>query len=158
MGLKIYFEDEFKIVEDITSFQHTHVPVTAAGGVVINDKGEILFIYRREKWDLPKGKMEADETPEICAAREVAEETGLQKLVLQQFLITTYHTYQEKGKNILKDTHWFLFSAPGNQTLVPQQEEQISEIEWVSTDKLQEYTRNTYSLIKDVLMAADFRA
>ncbi len=155
MALKIYFEDKFQMIEDKTSLLKTYTPVTAAGGVVVNEHGEILLIYRREKWDLPKGKMEEGETPEYCAGREVAEETGLTDLELQKFLITTYHTYTEKGRKILKDTHWYLFQARGAQTLVPQQEEEISAIEWVDPARLSEYTSNTYALIKDVLRAAD---
>ncbi len=59
-------------------------PVTAAGGLVENEKGEVLLIFRRGKWDLPKGKLDPGETIEQCAVREVEEETGLKNIELKK--------------------------------------------------------------------------
>lgn len=151
MPLKIYFEDEFKLIDDSASFFRRYECISAGGGVVINDENKILMIFRRGKWDLPKGKHDGDETIEECAEREVKEETGLTGLVLEKFLTTTYHTYQEKGRDILKDTHWYLFRAHGQQDLTPQTEEDIMEIEWIGINEMENYTNNTYALIRDVL-------
>src|SRR5262245_43144571 len=60
-------------------FKHFHL-IEAAGGIVQNDKKELLFIHRLGKWDLPKGKIEKKESPETCAVREVEEETGVTNL------------------------------------------------------------------------------
>jgi 8-oxo-dGTP pyrophosphatase MutT (NUDIX family) len=155
MAVKIYFEDEFKLVEDTTAFSKDYTQITAAGGVVIDDEGRILLIFRRGKWDLPKGKLEEGELVEDCAEREVKEETGLAEIKMERFLLATYHTYTEKNKSILKDTHWYLFRAHGTQDVIPQTEEDIVEIEWVYPSELIEYTDNTYELIKDVLRSAD---
>ncbi len=154
MPLKVYFEDEFKLIENKEAFFKNYKIITAAGGVVINDEGKILMIFRRGKWDLPKGKTEDGESMEVCAEREVKEETGLSEIILQRFLITTHHTYKENGESILKDTHWFLFKAPGQQNVQPQTEEDIFKIEWVGNSELPKYTNNTYELIKDVLSTA----
>ena len=84
------------------------------------------------------------------------EETGLNELLLRKPLAVTYHTYFEKGKDILKETHWFLFDAPGKQQLQPQLEEDILKVEWVKKEDLKEYKKNTFPLIKDVLEAAGY--
>lgn len=131
-------------------FKH-FTPVTAAGGVVENEKGEILLIFRRGKWDLPKGKLDKGETIEQCALREVMEETGLTNVVLKHPLTITYHTYDEFGKHILKDSHWFQMNVNGKQKLTPQTEEDIHEIKWVKKSSLNKYFENTYPSVKEVL-------
>ena len=130
--------------------------VPAAGGLVLNDLKQVLMIKRRGKWDLPKGKLDENETIENCAVREVREETGLMHVTLAKPLVITYHTYDESGKHILKDTHWYLMQAPGTQHFVPQLDEQISEIEWVDAGKLMHYAENTFPSIRDVLKAAGY--
>jgi mutator protein MutT len=125
--------------------------VTAAGGVVENEKGEILLIFRRGKWDLPKGKLDKGETIEQCAVREVEEETGLKDIKLNKLITVTYHTYDEFGKHILKDSHWYSMKVNGQQTTTPQTEEQIEEIRWVKKKELKNYFENTFPSVKDVL-------
>jgi len=125
--------------------------IQAAGGLVLNPSKAMLFIYRKGKWDLPKGKLDDGETLDHCAVREVKEETGLQHVRLIEPLLTTYHTYDENGHHILKETHWYLMHATGGQHLTPQQDEQISEIKWVGEKDLNKYTQHTYPLILDVL-------
>lgn len=105
--------------------------VQAAGGVVQNEKHEILMIYRRGKWDLPKGKLDKGETLPACAVREVEEETGLKEIRLLSPLLVTYHTYHEGTKFILKESHWYSMQVKGKQKLIPQVEEDIHEIKWV---------------------------
>ncbi len=125
--------------------------IEAAGGIVQNDKKEILFIYRLNKWDLPKGKMEPGEKPEECALREVEEETGATRLTLEKKAGETYHTYNAFGKHFIKTTHWYHMSCPSRQTLTPQTEEDITAIQWVKKTKLAEPLANTYPSIKDIL-------
>ncbi|MFT3948297.1 MAG: NUDIX domain-containing protein [Agriterribacter sp.] len=128
--------------------------IQAAGGLVQNEKGDVLMIFRRGKWDLPKGKLEKGEDLEICALREVAEETGLKSVDLQQFLIPTYHTYNEFGRHILKESYWYLMNASSTQVMIPQTEEDIHNIEWVKQQALKEKLNNTFPSIKDVVKAA----
>jgi len=130
--------------------------VQAAGGLVENDKGELLLMMRRGKWDLPKGKLDPNETLEHCAVREVEEETGLRNIHLGSPLIVTYHTYDENGKHFLKESHWYRMKATGNQVLVPQVEEQITQVRWVRNAGLGEIKRNTYPSIVDVLRAGGY--
>jgi hypothetical protein len=87
----------------------------------------------------------------------VKEETGIKELVLRKPLVTTYHIYTEKGKSILKETQWFLFDAKGKQQLKPQTDEDIMEAVWVAPERLNQYTNNTYQLIRDVLASAGFQ-
>jgi 8-oxo-dGTP pyrophosphatase MutT (NUDIX family) len=125
--------------------------IEAAGGIVQNSKKEILFIYRLDKWDLPKGKMEKGEKTDECALREVAEETGVTKLNLKEKIGETYHTYDAFGKHFLKITYWYYMACPATQTLVPQTEEDITAIEWVAVKDIKTPLKNTYPSIKDIL-------
>lgn len=127
------------------------VPVTAAGGLIENEKAEVLLIFRRGKWDLPKGKVDKGESLDECAVREVEEETGLKNIELLKPLTVTYHTYDEFGKHIIKDSHWYKMKVKGKQNIVPQTEEDISEIKWVKKKDLKNYFSNTFPSVKDVL-------
>ncbi|HET6255093.1 MAG TPA: NUDIX domain-containing protein [Puia sp.] len=128
--------------------------VQAGGGLVQNPAGRYLFMLRRSKWDLPKGKLDPGETLEQCAVREVGEETGLSQVRLDGPLLVTYHTYDENGHHILKETHWFRMSLLSDQAIVPQQEEQITELVWADTTKISSLIKNTFPSILDVLYAA----
>jgi 8-oxo-dGTP pyrophosphatase MutT (NUDIX family) len=129
--------------------------IPAAGGLVVNESGQWLFIYRRGKWDLPKGKLDKRESAEKAAVREVEEETGLHDVKLRHKIVDTYHTYDESGHHILKETAWYLMQVSGEQNLVPQTEEQITALEWADPNNLKKYLSNTYHAIEDVLKAAN---
>ncbi|MEO8405583.1 MAG: NUDIX hydrolase [Chitinophagaceae bacterium] len=127
--------------------------VKAGGGLVRNGNNEILLILRRGKWDLPKGKLDKGETIEECAVREVEEETGLQQIQLLSPLIITYHTYHEGTKFILKESHWYNMKVSGEQTLVPQEAEDIKEVKWITDNDIPSYLGNTFPSVADVLQA-----
>jgi 8-oxo-dGTP pyrophosphatase MutT (NUDIX family) len=127
------------------------IVIQAAGGLITNDNDHILMIFRRSKWDLPKGKLDKGETLEDCAVREVKEETGLKNVVLISPLTITWHTYHEGSKFILKESHWYRMKAGGDQELVPQTEEDIHEIKWVKKADLEVYRKNSYPSVADVL-------
>ncbi len=140
--LKKDFFSQFKIVE-------------AAGGLVLNKEGKVLFIFRRGHWDLPKGKMELDETKKQSAKREVMEETGLAKVQIIKKLITTYHIYrgQSSNRRILKPTYWYLMHAKGSK-VTPQLEEDIELCEWKKLNaKALTQLVPIYHNIKDVMKA-----
>src|SRR3954447_7139070 len=96
------------------------VKIIAAGGIVENEAGDILWQFRRGKWDLPKGKLDEGETIEECAVREVEEETGLHDIELGELVGITHHFYRENEEDIEKETHWFAMKVSGQQELVPQ--------------------------------------
>lgn len=125
--------------------------IEAAGGMVLNPKGELLMIFRRGQWDMPKGKLDDGESIEHCALREVSEETGLTKLKLIRELKTTYHTYTYKGKIALKPSHWYLMHYHGNEKFVPQLEEDITEIKWVNKKEAKLLIGNAYASIKEMI-------
>jgi 8-oxo-dGTP pyrophosphatase MutT (NUDIX family) len=127
--------------------------IIAAGGLVLNDKKELLMIFRRGKWDLPKGKLDDGESIEDCALREVKEETGLQKVNLEQFAGLTYHQYFDTYSNqdAIKETHWFKMYAPGMQALVPQTAEDIEIIEWVDKKDVSVKLNNSYPNIIEII-------
>jgi 8-oxo-dGTP pyrophosphatase MutT (NUDIX family) len=129
--------------------------VYAAGGLVRNGEGKYLIMRRRDKWDLPKGKVNRDETFEKAAIREVTEECGLHDLEICGPLLSTYHAYWLDEQTILKRTSWFEMVNHGNEEPVPQQDEDITEIKWVSKEDLGRITGNTYMSVIDVLKYKD---
>jgi 8-oxo-dGTP pyrophosphatase MutT (NUDIX family) len=132
-------------------FKSCFQQVYAAGGLVCNTEGKYLIMKRREKWDLPKGKVNRGETFEQAAIREVSEECGLQGLTIASPLITTYHSYILDDETILKRTCWFDMTYSGHQDPVPELDEDITEIMWMSKDELRMITGNTYLAVLDVL-------
>jgi len=125
--------------------------IQAGGGLVKNEADEFLFIYRRGKWDLPKGKLDPGETIEQCALREVNEETGLQHITLKKLLLHTWHVYHGWGQHVLKQTSWYEMSCPAGQTLTPQAEEDISEVAWLKKEAWGKVLENTFPSVKDLL-------
>ncbi len=125
--------------------------ITAAGGIVQNESEEILFQFRRGKWDLPKGKLDEGETIEACAVREVEEETGLKGIELGELVGVTMHHYTENDLEIEKETFWFAMKVTGEQNLVPQIEEDITDLRWVKEFELKDYLTNTYQNIIEIV-------
>jgi 8-oxo-dGTP pyrophosphatase MutT (NUDIX family) len=144
----IIFHFDIEVLQE--AFRSCFIPIDAAGGLVTNAKGEYLFIYRRGKWDLPKGKVDKGETFQNAAIREVVEETGLKNIQLEKRLISTHHTYPFKNGTALKKTHWYDMYFKGNETPVPQTSEDIEEIKWFKPEELKVPFSNTYALIKDI--------
>jgi 8-oxo-dGTP pyrophosphatase MutT (NUDIX family) len=127
--------------------------VEAGGGLVVNRNEEILFIFRRGKWDLPKGKLEKHEKVKAGAVREVEEECGITNPVIREELITTFHKFKNKGKECLKKSYWFVMDYDGEEELIPQLEEDITKVRWMSVDKFEKVNQNTFLSISDVLEA-----
>ena len=129
-------------------FQTYFLSQKAAGGKVLNANNDVLFIYRFNKWDLPKGKLDKGESISECAIREVEEECGIKNLQIIQPLETTYHIYQEKGKTILKTTYWFLMHTDFVGELTPQSEEGIEQVVFKNETEVKLALENTYENIK----------
>lgn len=124
--------------------------VVAAGGVVVNDKADILFIFRNGRWDLPKGKLDLGEDPLQAALREVREETGIVHLVPVRFLANTYHAYPLNHHLVLKETHWYEMHS-NQENFSPQTDEGITEIRWISRSDLPQVLAHTYENIKQLM-------
>ena len=125
--------------------------IEAAGGLVFNENKELLMIFRRGFWDLPKGKVDEGESLEECAVREVKEETGIQNIKLEEFLTTTYHTYTYHGNQIVKPSHWYKMENWGHEKLIPQTEEDITAIEWLSKEKAHSLMDEMYPTIRTIV-------
>jgi len=127
--------------------------IIAAGGLVTNPKGEILWIFRRGFWDLPKGKLDEGETIQTCAVREVAEETGISNIQLHEMLCFTNHLYFDNYLNeeVIKRTYWFHMTIPNMQEGIPQLTEDIEKIEWLALDKARQCLDHTYPTILEVV-------
>ena len=130
--------------------------IKAAGGVVFNEHGQLLLIKRLGKWDLPKGKLEEGEDLRLAALREVHEECGLNFLGILGKVSNTYHVYWLKGRWIFKKTAWFRMVAWGDHSVVPQVEEDITEVVWVDKDFINAKDFDTYDSLKDIFEHIEF--
>ena len=126
--------------------------VLAAGGVVHNERGESLMIYRNHRWDLPKGHVDGDESDEECAVREIAEETGVEGAKIVRFLCNTLHSFDVYGVWEIKRTAWYELEADTTETK-PQAEEGISCAKWCSEEEVAENLKATYPTIREVFAA-----
>lgn len=127
--------------------------ILAAGGLVFNQHNELLMMFRRGKWDLPKGKLDVGETIETCAVREVEEETGITNIKLDELIGKTYHEYFDKwvGEDVIKETWWYLMSITENQIPTPQTEEDIEEVIWANSITIEKCLINSYSNIVEII-------
>ncbi|MDB5017099.1 MAG: hydrolase, partial [Mucilaginibacter sp.] len=126
--------------------------IEAAGGLVKNENGGYLFIYRNDKWDLPKGKIEKGEKVKEAAVREVEEECGIKVSKLNDKICKTYHAYIYKSEVVLKKTHWFNMRCKGQLKLKPQKEEGITDVRWFIKGHINPIIANTFPSIMDVLV------
>lgn len=150
--LIIHYEDFLKLKVD---FKSHFTEIVAAGGLVKNEKNEYLFIYRRGSWDLPKGKVEANETKREATLREITEETGIKRMTILSKLMVTRHTYRSNvGKRIIKKSHWYLIEAK-KQTPVPQANEDIERADWMTLERFFSKKRQVYPNILEVLHSQD---
>ncbi len=151
---QLFDEQQFVLenpLEQMNSFFSNFKKIEASGGIVVR-KERLLFIKRNGYWDIPKGKMELNETPETTAIREIQEECGLNgEFSIKKKLIETFHTYEFKNKSVFKKTYWFLIDFSGKKTTTPQSEEGITEVAWLYKTDVSEIKSNTYSSIIDVL-------
>ena len=125
--------------------------IFASGGIVENSKKQILFIYRKGKWDLPKGKAEKNETIRETALREVTEETGISRLRIRKFYTNTFHLVRNNGSYFLKETSWFLMYSDFEGKLIPQREEGIKSVKWKNLNQLKKIKEKTFRNIKIIL-------
>ena len=141
----LYHPDEKEIMRTLKA----KMPINrAAGGLVYNKKGEVLFIFRNGKWDLPKGGVEKGEKRKMAAMREVEEETGVGKLTITGKLQKTYHIFKRNGKYKLKVTHWYEMKSEYKGELLPQLEEGIEKAAWLNPEEITEALKNSYQNIK----------
>ena len=141
----LYYPDEKAILKKLKE----KIPVCkAGGGLVYNKKGDVLFIFRNGKWDLPKGGIEKGEEIDFTAMREVEEETGVNKLEITNKLQKTYHVFKRNGKYKLKITHWFEMQTTFEGSLFPQANEGIEKAAWFNSEQIKEALKNSYENIK----------
>ncbi|WP_203296705.1 NUDIX hydrolase [Luteirhabdus pelagi] len=148
-GKLLYVNLYHRNEEKLEKFLRKKLPVVeAAGGMVYNSKKEILFIYRKKRWDLPKGRIEKKESHEEAAIREVEEETGIKGLEIRKFLTTTYHVFKRGGKYKLKITYWYEMYSDFDGEFTPEKSEDITKVKWKNFEKSQKALRKSYENIK----------
>ncbi len=140
---KLYLYDQDP--ERLLQLFKAKIPIVqAGGGIVKNQNHKFLFIHRKGKWDLPKGKIDKGETPKACAKREVEEETGVKKLEVKQLAGMTYHIFKQNNTFQLKETFWFHMRTNYSGKLKPQQNEDITKAVWKSDSKAFKALKNSY--------------
>ena len=127
--------------------------IEAGGGLVLNERGYLLMIFRRGYWDLPKGKRDPGEAIETCAVREVEEETGLSEVQLLKPVGETIHHYLDPFTNLptQKITYWYSMYATSTQPLIPQSSEDITDIRWVSAAELPQLLKQSFPTIREII-------
>ena len=141
----LYHPDEKLIMKTLRA----KLPVEkAGGGLVYNKDGDVLFIFRNGKWDLPKGGTEKNETIEETAMREVEEETGVTGLAITEKLQRTYHIFKRNGRYKLKITQWFEMRTKYEGIPQGQADEGIERVEWVNPKDIKFLLENSYENIK----------
>lgn len=146
--IHLFSQDKHHLLE---LFKKKLPVIQAAGGVVLNANGEYLFIKRNGKWDLPKGKLEKDESPEQAAVREVEEETGVNYLKISKLRSVTYHIFKRNGKYRLKETYWYDMQTSFDGELKAQSEEGIEKAVWKKKTKIPKLMKSSYGNIKKLL-------
>ena len=150
----LYYPDEKAILKKVKE----KIPVNkAGGGLVFNKKGEVLFIYRNGKWDLPKGGIEKGEEIEETAVREVEEETGVSGLKITKKLQKTYHIFKRNGRYKLKITHWFEMKTNYEGVPFAQAEEGIEKAVWLNPTQVKEALKNSFENIKLLFESESFQ-
>ena len=116
-------------------------PVRAAGGVVLDDHGRVAVVHRphRDDWSLPKGHLEAGESDEEAAVREVHEEAGIEARIVDDAGTTSYVDHHGRPKVV----RYFVMTATGGR-FSPNDE--ADELRWIGPEEL------------DLLTYADDRA
>ena len=148
----LYYPDEKETLKKLKE----KIPVVkAGGGLVYNKRGEVLFIFRNGKWDLPKGGTEKGEDIEETAMREVEEETGVSGLKIVKKLPKTYHVFKRNGTYKLKVTHWFEMKTSFNGTVQGQIDEGIEKVAWLKPSEIPAVLENSYENIKLLFENAD---
>ena len=145
----LYHKDNDKLWK---SFKKKFPIVEAAGGLVERTDNKLLFIFRNNKWDLPKGGVEKKELIIEAAQREVKEETGVSDLIVQKQLSETFHIFKKGKRFRLKKTYWFKMSTSYMGETEPQIEEGIHKTEWVSKEKIDEILNDAFENIRIIVL------
>jgi ADP-ribose pyrophosphatase YjhB (NUDIX family) len=137
---------------EIKEFVKKQFRIIKAAGGLVRKKDKFLMIYRLGKWDLPKGKLEKDEKTKEAAIREVNEECGVEVEIVDK-LVTTWHSYIQEGKRILKKSTWYNMDCLDDSNMEPQYVENIEDIRWMTIEEVNKALKNSYRSISGVIDA-----
>jgi 8-oxo-dGTP pyrophosphatase MutT (NUDIX family) len=146
----VFVPRKFNVTDVFLQFISCFELVNASGGLVHTLRGEYLYIFRRGKWDLPKGHKERKEKKETTALREVREETGVSDMQIVKQLPSTYHFLFENGEYKVKETSWFEMLLHTAMPTTPQIEEDIEDVQWLTREQVIEKMPLMYSSIAEL--------
>ena len=132
-------------------FLFNHCKLIIAAGGIVQWNNKFLFIKRNGLWDIPKGKMEESESPDLTAIREVEEECSIYPIQIESLICSTYHTYEFDKQNFLKKTYWYKMIHHGKGLVSPQIEEGITECKWINKEEFRLIKENTFKSIEHIL-------
>jgi len=141
----------YSLTTMIDDFKSRFKFIEAAGGLVKNTDNKYLFIKRFGIWDLPKGKVELNESLIEAAIREVSEETGVRGLRICEQIQSTNHIYRIEDNLILKCTYWYLMETFFNDETTPQIKEGITEVAWLTTKQSNNSLASSYRSLNETL-------
>lgn len=145
----VVYHDDFEVLK--RDFKTIYTEIEAAGGLIINEFNEYLFIFRRGYWDLPKGKREKTETKKITAIREVMEETGITNVSIVSKIGFTRHTFKNRlGIRNIKKSHWYLMKTH-KQNLIPEKAEDITQAIWMNMDDFLKNCTPVYASVLEMI-------
>ena len=108
----------------------------SSGGVVFRrdkqGKVEILMIRdSKDRWSLPKGKINKEENLRQAAEREIKEETGLQDMQVLNWLGKVNFRYRRHSSLVLKTMHVYLVKAGGESSKLEKEDvAHITKVAW----------------------------
>ncbi len=130
----------------------------SAGGVIFRRRGKkfqiLLLKDKNNNWTFPKGLIEKNEKEIAAAKREIAEEVGIKKIKYSRKLAPIGYYYKWQSDLVKKTVYYFLFETPGEDRLVPQKEEGIQEVKWLTPEKalsIVGYRKTNEPVLKEVM-------
>ena len=133
--------------------------IFSAGGVVFKKDPDIKILLIQAKtlqgnlvWQLPKGKIEANEQPEHAAVREVEEETGIKAQIVEKLHDDQYF-FKHNNVLIKKRVYFFLMEYISGEP--KPQDGEVEAVEWFSLDQVLDMVGYSKDVIKKALASLE---
>ena len=133
------------------TFIKKHFRAIKAAGGIVEKKSHILLIYKRDRWDLPKGKSKPYERAKATAMREIQEECGVRAQAMSKIGVTHHVLPLKNGKYGLKTTKWYRMRLTDDAQMRPQEEEGIEQVAWFEPKEAVKNLESSYLSVNHVI-------